>query len=161
MRLLLTVACVALITVASSAHADDTLKPHPHKPLLTPITKAPKGLVLNDAELKTLEKDDPVLRQTKGKDGGVGVAIRLVKALPNHIWDTILNYKKYTDWVDNVDSCTVYKNENGKLYVDMRTSIMWIDNAVFTVNTIRKDEGYMTWVLDRNRTSDVQDMVGY
>ncbi len=102
------------------------------------------------------------MRQTRKEGGGVGVAIRLVNASPEHIWQTILNYDRYKDWVDNVDACEVYRRDvNGQFYVDMRTSILWLDNAVFTVNILEKDQGYMSWFLDRTRTSDVEDMVGY
>lgn len=150
-----------LLSSATTQAGDKTLKAHPHPAMLKPITSSPKGIQLNDAELKSLENGESVLRQTKGEDGGVGVAIQLIHALPSHIWDTVLNYDRYKEWVDNVDSCRVYKNDQGKLYVDMRTSVLWLDNAVFTINTIRKDQGYMSWVLDRTHTSDVQDMVGY
>ena len=33
--------------------------------------------------------------------------------------------------------------------------------GVYTVNTVKKSEGYMAWTLDYARESDAYDMIGY
>ncbi len=160
-RTLLLTILFSSVPVAPLSAMDKTLNPHPHPAILKPIQETPKRIALRDTELQKLEEGKTVLRQTKSKSAGAGVAIQLVSASPKNIWDTILNYERYPDWVNNVDSCKVYKKEKGQLYVEMKSSVLWFDSAIFTINTIRKDQGYMSWVLDRKRTSDVKDMVGY
>ena len=58
-------------------------------------------------------------------------------------------------------SCEVYQKEGQKLFVAMKSSFMWITSTLHTINDIRRDQGYMSWVLDRSRESDVKDMIGY
>ena len=36
-----------------------------------------------------------------------------------------------------------------------------ISVGVYTVNTVKKSEGYMAWTLDYTRESDAYDMIGY
>ena len=48
-----------------------------------------------------------------------------------------------------------------QLYVDMQMSVVGIKKGIYTINTVKRDEGWMAWTLDYSRKSDVQDMIGY
>ena len=157
----LAVVWVVFTSLASAAVAASSEEPHGHQGLLTPITSAPNPVQLTPAERAKLEAGEHVERHTKGAEGGSGVAIQYIKASPSVIWETILSYPRYKDWVKNVVKCSVYKREGDELFVDMQTSIFGFKSRIFTRNIVKKSEGYMSWTLDYSRTSDVNDLVGY
>lgn len=152
---------VSLIVNSPAALAASADEPHGHRGLLTPITSSPTPVVLTAAERASLEAGKYVERHSKGEDGGSGVAIQYINASPEVIWQTILNYPRYKDWVKNVVNVSVYKRDGDDLYVDMQTSVFGFKSRVFTKNIVRKAEGYMAWTLDYDRKSDVSDLVGY
>jgi ribosome-associated toxin RatA of RatAB toxin-antitoxin module len=141
-----------------ASHAAAT---HPHPSVLKPITKSPAAIALNAEEQAEIRSGDAILRQTQGENGGRGVAVQLVKAPAALVWDTILAYDEYPQWVDDVESCEVYQKKGTQLFVAMKSSFMWITSNLYTINDVHRDLGYMSWVLDRTRESDVQDMIGY
>ena len=146
--------------MGGSALAED--EKHPFGPLLPPISSKPKPTALTPDEEARLKDGKSVLRQVETADGGYGVAIQDIDASVNTVWDTILSYDRYPDWVDNVASCTVYKSpKTDILYVDMEISVMFVSSHLYTINTVKRSEGYMTWILDRDRKSSVKDTVGY
>ena len=146
--------------LASSAWAKD--EKHPYGPLLLPITEKPKPTALTPEEEAKLKGGKVVLRQVETADGGYGVAIQDVSASVETVWNTILAYDRYPDWVDNVANCTVYKSPKPNvLYVDMEISVMFVSSHLYTINTVNREAGYMTWILDRDRKSSVKDTVGY
>ena len=152
--------CARTLIVASTlSFAEDK---HPHGPMLAPIKSKPLPTKLTVDEEKKLASGESVMRQVENSDGGYGVAIQDIHAPVNIVWDTILAYDRYPDWVDNVANCTVYKKPSpGVLYVDMEISVMFVSSHLYTINTINKAEGYMSWILDRDRESSVKDTVGY
>ena len=151
---------LALILTASTASAEQ--EKHPYEPLLPPISSKPKPTVLTPDEEARLASGKSVLRQVETADGGYGVAIQDIDASVDTVWKTILAYDRYPDWVDNVANCTVYKSPKPDvLYVDMEISVMFVSSHLYTINTLKRSEGYMTWVLDRDRKSSVKDTVGY
>ena len=155
---------IALIVGAASAwtvHAADLFKPHPHEQTLTPFTSAPELLKLDENEAALLEQGEAVLRRSEDNESGSGVAVQLISAPASLIWDKILRYDQYKDWVKNIDDCKVYRSVNDQVFVAMDLSFWWIHSKLYTVNTIAKEQGYISWELDRTRTSDVIDLVGY
>ena len=157
------------LLISSTLFAYDPNTPHAHQGVLSPISTAPKAVSVNPAEQAKLKKGEVVL-QTVVDDStgsGRGVAVQYVQASEDLVWDTILNYPRYTDWVGNVVSCSVYKNEKDTtkgldvLYVEMISSVMWVKFGIYTKNVINKPEQYMHWTLDYSRKSDADDLVGY
>ena len=141
--------------LASSAWAKD--EKHPYGPLLLPITEKPKPTALTPEEEAKLKGNKVVLRQVETADGGYGVAIQDISASVETVWNTILAYDRYPDWVDNVANCTVYKSPKPNvLYVDMEISVMFVSSHLYTINTVNREAGYMTWILDRERKSSVK-----
>ena len=136
---------------------------HPHKGILKPIVRAPKAVSLNAKDLTRLKEGKLVIKQQSNSDGsgGTGVAVQYIKASPAKIWSVILNYPQYKNWVDNVKSATVYKKEGKVLSVEMLSKISLVTVGIYTKNYVNKDQGYMSWTLDYDRKSDVDDTVGY
>ncbi len=155
---LLSLLVIAVAPAASAASADE---PHDHRGLLTPISTTPTAVSLSAEEKAKLEAGNHVERHIESKDGGSGVAVQYIKASPEAIWQTILSYHRYRDWVKNVVSCSVYKREGDYFFVDMQTSVFGFKSRVFTKNIVHKTEGYMAWTLDYDRKSDADDLVGY
>ena len=148
-------------TLGTPAHAGDPNSPHPHQGKLTPWTSAPAAVNLTASEMTKLEAGERVERHHKTDSGGSGVAVQYIEATPETIWRTILSYNRYKDWVKNVDSCEIYKKEGKDLYVDMKISVFGFSSGIYTKNTVDREQGYMSWTLDYDRKSDVDDLVGY
>lgn len=144
-----------------TSNAASTEQPQGHRGILTPITSAPSAVNLTTAERAKLESGKHIERHSKNEHGGSGIAVQYVNATPEAIWATILSYHRYKSWVKNVVGCSLYKRNGNTLYVDMETSIIGFKSRVFTKNTVQKDQGYMSWTLDYDRKSDVNDLVGY
>jgi len=134
---------------------------HSHNGVLDPIENAPRPVILSTSQRAQLEKGEVVLEQRQDDSGGGGVAVQYINATEEDVWATILNYDRYTDWVNNVVSCTVYERSGDDIYVEMISSVMGIKIGLYTKNTVRKDQNYMSWTLDYGKESDVNDMIGY
>ena len=143
--------------------AHDPNKPHPHPASLQSITKAPEPVALSMKELKRLERGDVVLRTIKSTDSekGRGVAIQYIDAPADVVWQHVLDYARYPKRVNNVIRGEVYQKEDNRLYVALISKVLFIEFGVYTINTLHKDQNYMSWVLDRSRTSDAEDLIGY
>ena len=151
----------------SSVFAYDPSVAQGHTGILTPITSAPAPIATTDAENTKLQAGEVVLRSAADDSGeGRGVAVQYVSAPESVVWDTILNYPMYTEWVDNVVQSSVYKTAPGKcgdqnLHVELISSVMFVKFGVYTINYLCKEQHYMHWTLDYDRQSDTKDMVGY
>ena len=156
-----------LFLLISSLFAYNPSAPQGHKGILTPFTKAPAPIKMTADETKKLERGEVVMRSTTDESGeGQGVAIQYIQAPEAIVWDTILNYPKYTDWVDNVVESAVYDSKPGScgdndLYVELISSVMFVKFGVYTKNYICKEQHYMHWTLDYDRQSDAKDLIGY
>ena len=144
-----------------AAFASDPNQAHPHRGLLTPITSPPSALALTAEESTRVTAGKTVQRYVRDEEEGWGVAVNYVAAPADVVWDTILAYDLYDDWVNNVTSCTVYETAGDDLYVDMQMSVLGMKKGIYTINTVKRSEGWMAWTLDYDRLSDVQDLVGY
>jgi hypothetical protein len=93
--------------------------------------------------------------------GGSGVAVQRIGAAPAQVWAVILDHDRYDERVSTVRSATAYRREGERFWLDMQSSILGFKTALYTINTVHRDQGWMAWSLDRDRTSDVEDLVGY
>ena len=152
---------VLLATPVAEAYSPS--EPHPHKGKLSPISSKPRAVGLTAADKGKLKTGQVVIKQQTNSSGtgGKGVAIQYIKATPQKIWATILNYPRYKDWVANVKSAKVYKQQGNVKYVELISKVAFVSVGMYTRNSIHQDKGYMTWTLDYSRKSDVDDTVGY
>jgi len=152
---------ICLLLLSTPALAGNPDVSHPNQGLLKPIDRQPDALALVDEEEARVNDGQTVQRYLRSEEDGWGVAVNIVNAPADVVWDTILSYDRYPDWVNNVTSCTVYKESGDELYVDMQMSVLGIRKGIYTINTVKRSEGWMSWTLDYSRKSDVQDMIGY
>ena len=135
--------------------------PHPHTGKLTPFTSAPAAVSLGASDEEKLKNGKPVLKQKVGGEGGEGVAVQYISASSQDVWDTILDYGNYKNWVKNVDSATIYQKKGSDWYVETRSKVALFSFVLYTRNSIHRDQGYMSWTLDYSKKSDLNDSVGY
>ncbi len=150
---------VALLWVGLAAAADPAA-PHPHR-ILSPITQAPAPWALDADQQARLARGEVVVASERSATGGSGRAVQVLNASADAVWDAILDYDRYPERVDSVVSATVYERSGTTFCVDMQSRILGITTVIYSRNALHRDEGWMAWGLDRRRTSDVQDMVGY
>jgi hypothetical protein len=146
-----------------SSLAFDPNTSHSHQGKVRPLTKAPDLIVLDKDQQRRLKKGETVFQRIRmeGSDRGKGVAVQYIHTSAEQVWDTILNYSRYTDWVNNVTSCTVYEKDGENLYTAIISEVLFVEFGIYTQNRIRKQEGYMFWTLDYRKRSDADDLLGY
>ena len=83
--------------------AFDPSVPHSHTGKVIPMKKAPAAVPLTVEQKNALSKGNPIfMRVRTGEERGKGVAVQYIHASDQKVWDTILDYPKYPQWVDNV-----------------------------------------------------------
>ncbi len=140
--------------------AADPALPHEHRGKATPFT-TPPALTLTEAELATLAAGKQVLKQGQVGNGGRGVAVMDVNASVERVWSRILSFSSYPKWVDQVATCEEYKREGDKIYVRFVLDVLGVGVEYYVKHTLRKSAGTMTWTLDYDRLSDLDDSVGF
>jgi hypothetical protein len=151
---------VVLCPAAAMAASPD--EPHPHAGIIAPFKGKPALPELSAKNLETLANGKAVQSQIKQEDGTArGLAVQDVHATPEVIWDRILKFEKYTDWVSNVTETEVYerKGQHIKVRFVLNATIMSVEYYIDHI--YNPEEGYMTWTLDYSRQSDLDDSVGF
>lgn len=157
-RLLLLVATLCS-TVALAADADS---PHPHQGVVDAYDGAPPKVELSDDDLATLGRGEAVRKQVQyGSSGGRGVAVMDIDSPPKYVWAKIGDYASYPDWIDNLNECEMYAKDGSNVYVRFEASMMGIGAEWFIHHIYNVPAGYVTWTLDYDRKSDLDDSVGY
>lgn len=160
-RSVLALASLAGLLAAGPAHAADPDTPQGHQGRLAPYTSKPAKVSLSAEEKARLREGKPVVRSSRSETGGGGVAVHYIAAPAKTVWDVILDYDKYPERVGNVVSVDIYRREGDVLWIDMQSKILGFRNVIYSRNVVRRKQGWMSWTLDYDRTSDVQDLVGY
>lgn len=153
---------IALSLVSAVAWAADADKPHPHQGIVTAYEGAPPRVELTDDELATLARGEAVRKQVQyGSGGGRGVAVMDIDAPTKYVWSKIGDYSSYPSWVDNLEECEIYKKDGKNVYVRFDASMMGIGAEWYIHHIYNVPAGYVTWTLDYDRKSDLDDSVGY
>lgn len=150
-----------MIALLGLAIAADANAPHEHRGIVSAYSGAPPAVSLTAADVATLERGDLVQKQIRVDSGGRGVAVMHVEAPPTTIWKTIQNYGAYPEWVDGLDNTSIYASQGDHVYVAFSLSKMGIGIDYFIDHTVKTEEGWVTWTLDYDRQSDLDDSVGY
>ena len=159
MKRLLVLAAVLSSSVAFAASAD---KPHPHRGIVDAYEGAPPTVDLSDTDLATLASGEAVRKQVQyGGSGGRGVAVMDIEAPPKFVWAKIGDYASYPEWIDNLNECEIYAKNGRNVYVRFEASMMGVGAEWFIHHIYNVPAGYVTWTLDYDRKSDLDDSVGY
>ncbi len=151
----------ALLAVGLFGASQAAAEAHPHRGVLPKIVGAPKVTKLSDAERKTLAGGEAVRKQVKEKGAGRGIAIQDVAAPPGVVWGRILNWKRYPKMVDNVKKVEVYEKKDGHIKTRFVVGGFGFSVEYFIDHTYRPKKDYMTWTLDYDKLSELDDSVGY
>ena len=156
MQILLT----SLFLFFSVAQAADPNKAHPHTGVATKFTN-PQKAELTTADAQQLASGKPVFKQVQAGNGGRGIAIFDVQADEQVLWKVITSFEKYPTWIDEIAKCSVYKKEGADIYADFVISTWGVEVQYYIKHNYVPTKGYMTWALDYNRESDLDDSTGY
>jgi hypothetical protein len=150
-----------LLSITQPSWAADPNSPHPHQGVTERFSN-PKPTALSKEETATLTSGAAVRRQVQGKSGGRGIAIMDVKATPDKIWKTILDYSKYPNWINDLENTKVYGGSAEKGYnVEFELSVFGMGIIYYIDHEFHPDRGMLTWNLDYSRESDIDDSTGY
>ncbi len=153
---------VLILACPVAALAADASQPHEHQGVLTPYTGTPPSIELSEGDLARLEKGKAVMVPVQdGDTGGRGMAVQDVAATPAQVWSRIVAYDRYPDWVRYVAECEVYEEQGRHIKTRFVLKGLGFSYEYFIDHTYRPDRGYMTWTLDYDRQSDLDDSVGY
>jgi hypothetical protein len=149
-----------LLSVLVALAADPNV-PHPHRGVVTAYRGAPPAVSFSADDLATLAAGKVVLKQQQVESGGRGVAVMDIAAPPARIWSKIVDYGHYPQMVDRVAECGNYRTSGEHIYTRFVLSVFGTNVEYFVDHTYRPEQGYLTWTLDYNRKSDLDDSVGY
>ena len=152
---------MALILTAGSLAADDEVKPHPHRGILSPYEPVPMDIALDEEQLEELA-DGEIVQMTVEyeKGGGRGIGIIDIAAPPDTVWSRILGFEHYPEWVGPVDFCEVYHQAGDTINTHVEISGFLYSYEYYLINIFWPEQNMLTWTLDYDRESEFDDCVG-
>jgi len=146
---------------AAPAYSADANAPHPHQGVAEKFTN-PQRTTLSTEEEQTLTSGESIRRQYRDGDAsGRGLAIMDVQGTPDDVWNVILDFDSYPNWIDQLSSCQTYQRTGDQIYVHFLIKTMGISVEYFIKHTHNASAGHLTWTLDYSRESDLDDSTGY
>ncbi len=103
----------------------------------------------------------PVYQQTRYNDIDRGTAIFDVAASQKTIWEVITSFQDYPEWIKEISATEIYISEERDILVDFTLSVYMVDVQYYIKHDYQPNKGTMTWTLDYNRQSDLDDSEGY
>ena len=80
---------------------------------------------------------------------------------PKTVWQVITSFQNYPEWIEEISETEIYMSEGRNIYVDFIISVYMVDIQYFIKHDYHPEKGSMTWTLDYNRKSDLDDSAGY
>ena len=149
-----------LLAAACCVLAADANEPHPHRGVLEPYQAAPIDVELTEKQKAQLAVGELVIMTIEHEDGGKGVGIQDIAALPDTVWSRINGFSNYSEWVGPVKLCEVYAQGENEVRTRTKISGFLYSYEYFLINTFHPDSDMLTWTLDYDRYSDFDDCVG-
>lgn len=150
-----------LCLLGAPSWAADANKPHEHRGIVAPYGEDPGTPELTTEELARLAEGGMVKKQLRMDGGGRGMAIMDIHASPEAIWSRITDYPAYPRMVDEVSECEVYATNGDEIRVRFVLSAFMMTIEYFITHRYQPEQGVLTWTLDYDRLSDLDDSVGY
>lgn len=151
---------VIISILLETAVAADPNAPHPHQGIITKFID-PAPALLSPDEQAALLSGQPVFQQTSHNNIDRGTAIFDVAAGPKTVWQVITSFQNYPEWIEEISETEIYMSEGRNIYVDFIISVYMVDIQYFIKHDYQPEKGSMTWTLDYNRKSDLDDSAGY
>lgn len=139
---------------------------HPHRGVVKPFSSGDPGVKLSSTALAILRKGKPFTTQIQDGSAGRGLVVQDVQAPVEVVWEKILAFDKYPQMVPKTVDCKVYKAESlrgGKrrIYVRMKVGFPFLKLQFFINHLHDPHLNSLTWTLDYDRKSDLDDSAGY
>ena len=154
-------AVLLLLLSGLSADAADPDQAHPHQGIVAPFEGAPPRVTLSAEEESRLTRGEAVLTTLEEKSGGRGTAVRDVNAPPEVVWERIGAFDRYPEMVPRLTESEIYYHDGNDLRVRMVIRVMGLRYEYFIRHDFQPENGYVTWTLDYDRLSDLDESVGY
>jgi ribosome-associated toxin RatA of RatAB toxin-antitoxin module len=151
----------ALLLLLPLVLAADASKPHPHQGVIPAFKGAPPATELTNHELGEYHAGRDVLKQMTASAGGQGVAVFKVNAPAKDVWSVIMDHSKYPAWIDDLKKTEIYKREDKLVYTHFLTRVMGVTVEWYIRHVVNTKNGWVTWTLDYDRLSDLDDSVGF
>jgi Polyketide cyclase / dehydrase and lipid transport len=120
-----------------------------------------------------LPPDEPCLTKTQEDALSYGQAVRVywprynreliiqdVDAPPQVVMETILDYDNYKDMVPKALGSTVYRREEGRLWVHLQSGVPGFKLNLYSAVVYDLASRTIAWTLDQSQKSDMDDVVG-
>ena len=143
-----------------TAAAADPNAPHPHQGII-PKFIDPSPALISPEEKETLVSGKPVYQQTRYNDIDRGTAIFDVAASQKTILEVITSFQDYPEWIKEISATEIYLSEEKNILVDFTLSVYLVDVQYYIKHDYQPNKGAMTWTLDYNRKSDLNDSAGH
>ena len=143
-----------------TAAAADPNAPHPHQGII-PKFIDPSPALISPEEKETLVSGKPVYQQTRYNDIDRGTAIFDVAASQKTIWEVFTSFQNYPEWIKEISATEIYLSEEQYILVDFTLSVYLVDVQYYIKHDYQPNKGTMTWTLDYNRKSDLNDSAGH
>jgi len=156
MRIVLTF----LVVFFSTAQAANPNKSHPHNGIANKFHN-PDKTSLSTSDEQQLSAGKPVYKQVQEGNGGRGIAIFDINASEEEVWNVITSFSQYPKWIDELSKADVYSRDGQHIYVDFLISTWGVEVQYYIDHLYNPSKGYMTWQLDYDRESDLDDSTGY
>ncbi len=138
---------------------------------ITAIAQAPQPpadppkFTAEEAELLALGK--PVkkaetLTMADGSSGGTGVAYIKIKATPEQIFKTILDYNTYKEFYPHVKSSELYKQDGNLYFAKFKLSLAGVLKVTYHCRHVYNPKARtLTWTLDKEKKNDLNQTAGF
>lgn len=155
----LLVAIVAAL--ASTVHAADPARPHPHRGVLAAFTALPKPPTLTRDEGAALARGEVVLRDIEGRKDGRRMVVFTVNAPPEKVWAVIADFAAFPRYVDAVKSATVLEEGPHGTVVAFTVAQAGFVLTYYVRHVYDAERREGSWTLDYTKESDLDDSVGF
>ncbi|NKB36105.1 MAG: hypothetical protein GKR93_02900 [Gammaproteobacteria bacterium] len=153
-----------LLTVIFSSHAVySNISAHEHQGILTPYLGEPERIVLKEKDFQKLKKGKAIFKKQLVGDNKRAVVITRVKADSSTIWSVIKDFDSYPEWIDDIKSMEIYRQEESTIYVRFDVENRYSGKVTWYArhNYPSDSREWGTWTLDYDRMSDLDDSVGF
>jgi len=142
---------------------------HPHNGKLSPYKPGDfdSHKKLQKSDEAQLAKDQPVMKQMGGGEGGKAICIQDVDAPRAAVWNQILRLDDYVGKVSKLKECRNYflqRHRDGKSTIKTKMVVGVLPGYAYEYycdHTYHPKQNSLVWTLDYEKTSDFDDVAGH
>lgn len=147
-------------------------EPHPHQGTVTPYEPNAPDFKLNDKAVNMLKAGKMYKTQISEGGKGRGVVVVDINAPTAAVWSRILDFEHYKQMVTGVTYSSNYNVVDYKpsrsnkflsqhIYTRMKIGFSMVTLEYFVKHSYHPKRNILTWTLDYDKSSDLDDSAGY